>query len=141
MRVRELMTADVRTCSPSDKVFELAKTMQSTDVGAIPVVEGQTVVGIVTDRDIVVDCIARGLDPKTTAASSCMTKDPVSVSPDTDAHEAAQIMSEHRVRRLPVVENGRLAGILALADLATVNIHADEAGEALQDISEPGQVH
>lgn len=141
MRVRELMTQSVKACAPTTPVTEIAKDMQRLDVGALPVVENDRVVGIVTDRDIVVECIARGTDPKTVTAKTCMTANPVTVTADTDANEAARTMAEHKIRRLPVIENGRLAGMLSLGDLATVSIHMDEAGDALEDISQSNPVH
>ncbi|PWI57917.1 CBS domain-containing protein [Sulfoacidibacillus thermotolerans] len=141
MLIRDLMTTNVQTCSESTSLTEVAKQMASQNVGSIPVVQNGKLVGIVTDRDIVTKCIAKNLDCNSTTASSCMTRNPVTVSPETDAHEAARLMSKEQIRRLPVVENGKLVGICALGDLAVVDIHVNEAGEALSGISEQTQVH
>ncbi len=141
MKIRELMTTDIITCTPTSSVMEVAKHMKTSDVGSIPVVDNHRLVGMITDRDIVIRCIALGLDPNTTKSEDCMTKNPVTVSPDTDAHEAADLMSSEQIRRLPVVENGNLVGICALGDLAVVDIHVNEAGDALSGISEQSRIH
>ena len=92
--------------------------------------------GMVTDRDILVRAIAQGKDPKTTKVNEMMTKEVSSVSPDTDIHQASDLMAESQIRRLPVVENNQLVGFLAIGDIAVQSIHVNEAGEALSGISE-----
>lgn len=139
MKLNDLMTKNVRTCSPDDPVSKAAQIMSEVNCGAVPVVQGDQVVGIVTDRDIVLRGVAKGQDSANLKCSDCMTTDLITCTPDTDAHAAADLMASKQIRRLPVVENGRLAGIVALGDLATVNIHVNEAGEALSQISEPAQ--
>lgn len=138
MKLNELMTKNVRCCSPQDPVSKAAQIMAEVNCGAVPVVEGDKVVGIVTDRDIVLRGVARGRDGNTTC-SDCMTPEVTHCTSDTDAHEAADLMARKQIRRLPVVDNGKLVGIVALGDLATVNIHVNEAGDALSQISEPAQ--
>lgn len=139
MRLRDLMTTDVRTCAPDTPVSEVARIMEEADCGFVPVVEGGRVAGVITDRDIVLRAVARGRDIRTTTARECMTSPAVTVGPDTDAHAAADLMADKQIRRLCVVDGGRLVGVVALGDLATERIHVDEAGEALSSISEPAQ--
>ena len=141
MQIRELMTANVTTCTPESTLTQAAQLMKQENVGSIPVVQDNRLVGIITDRDIVVKCIANGSSCDSTTASTAMTTNPVTCPPDTDAHEAARLMAREQIRRLPVVDNGRLVGICALGDLAVVDIHVNEAGEALSGISEQQQVH
>lgn len=137
MRVQDLMTSNVSFVQASDTVQKAAQLMESVNVGSVPVCENQRVVGIITDRDIVLKAIAKGRDFNT-KVSDCMSSQVVTVTKDTDAHEAADLMAQHQIRRLPVVDNsGNLVGICAIADLATVDIHINEAGDALNKISQP----
>lgn len=139
MKLNQIMTRSVRTCTPDSSVVDAAKTMASLNCGAVPIVSGEKPVGIVTDRDIVLRCVAKGMDINRAKCQDCMTNSVVTATPDMDAHEAADLMARQQIRRLPVVENGSLVGIVALGDLATVNIHVDEAGQALSSISTPSQ--
>ncbi|WP_373289404.1 CBS domain-containing protein [Alicyclobacillus cellulosilyticus] len=133
------MTANVSCCQPNDTIQRAAQLMQSVNCGSLPVCENQRVVGIITDRDIVLKAVAAGKDVHT-KVSDCMSRKVITCSPDTDAHEAADLMAQHQIRRLPVVDtSGRLVGILAIGDLATVDIHVNEAGDALSRISERTQ--
>lgn len=136
MKVRELMTAEPVSCGPDDPCAQAATLMKQEDCGSIPVVRDGKLVGIVTDRDIVVRAVAAGKDPKSTAVSEIMSADPVTISPDEDAAEAARMMADRQVRRLPVVEDGRLIGIVVTAQLARVE-PPREVGDTLKDISEP----
>ncbi|MGN7468758.1 CBS domain-containing protein [Brevibacillus sp. SAFN-007a] len=135
--LREIMTKDVATVTLKDNVYEVACKMRDWNVGVIPVVdEKNDVIGIITDRDIVI----RGLAEKhegSTATEVVMTKDIILGKPDMTVDEAAKIMAQHQIRRLPVVDNGKLVGIVALADMAVRQVHHDEASDALQGISEP----
>ena len=139
MKIRELMTQDVETCTTEDSLQRVAALMSDLGVGIIPVLtsSGNNLEGVITDRDIVVRAIAKGMDTNTTKVSECMSNNVLSCSPETDAHEAARMMADNQVRRLPVVEDGKLCGIVALGDLAIIGIHEDEAGFALSEISEP----
>lgn len=139
MKVNQLMTKNVRHCSPGDTCADAATLMGELNVGAIPVVEGERVVGIVTDRDIVLRAVARGGAGPQTRIGDVMTRDVISCSPATSARECSDMMAQKQIRRIPVVENGRLVGIVALGDLATVDIHVNEAGDALSGISEPAR--
>lgn len=138
MKVKDLMTKNVRTADKNSSLTEVAQSMKSLNVGSIPVCDtNNNIVGIVTDRDIVLRSVATGNNSENTKAQDVMSTHIVSVSPDTDVHEAADLMARNQIRRLPVVENGKLSGIVAIGDFATQNIHVNEAGEALSDISKP----
>src|SRR5262245_41985776 len=118
MKVSDLMTSDPATVGPDDPCARAATLMKEEDCGAIPVVRDGKLVGIVTDRDITIRAVAEGRDPKTLAVSNVMSADPITIAPETDADEAAKMMAEFQVRRLPVVEGGRLLGIVVTAQLA-----------------------
>lgn len=139
MRLRDIMTSGVESVSPGSTVLDAAKKMKSRNVGSIPVCEGDKIVGIVTDRDIVLRTVADGKDPKTSRCEEIMTRELILGSPDMDVHQAAQIMADEQIRRLPVADNGRLVGIVAIGDLAVKPIFVNEAGDALSDISKPSQ--
>ncbi len=139
MKLRELMTPQVRTCTPDTTLSEVAALMAQLNIGAVPVASGGQVQGMITDRDIVLRSVAQGQNPREVRAAQCMTQPVVTATPDMDARAAADLMANRQIRRLPVVENGQLAGIVALGDLATVSIHEDEAAQALSEISEPSQ--
>src|SRR4051794_27782668 len=139
-KVRDVMTTDVDTVNPSTKVGEAARQMRDTNVGSLPVVDRQELVGIVTDRDITIRVAADGINADEVLVKEVMTADPVTVSPDQTVDEASAVMSQHQVRRLPVVDGGKLVGILALGDVATDPSSQDEAGEALTGISQPSEM-
>ncbi|MBO8129249.1 MAG: CBS domain-containing protein [Peptococcaceae bacterium] len=136
-KLQELMTKNVATVSPQQTVAEAAQIMSQYNIGVVPVVENGNVVGILTDRDITLRTTATGQDAKTMKVQSVMSTDVVTATPQMDVHEAADLMAKRQVRRLPVVENGQLRGIVSLGDLAVENIYQNEAGQALSDISEP----
>jgi len=139
MKVNQLMTTDVTCVQPTDTIQKAAQEMKTVNCGSIPICENNKVVGMLTDRDIVINAVAtgRGADCK---CSDCMTTNIISCTPETDAHEAADLMSRHQIRRLPVCDNsGNLVGICSIGDLATVAIHMNEAGDALSRISQPTQ--
>jgi CBS domain-containing protein len=138
MKIRELMTQDVETCSMDDTLQRAAAVMSDTGVGIIPIVtSGNKLEGVLTDRDIVVRAIAKGMDTNTTKVSECMSERVVSCAPEADAHEAARLMADNQIRRLMVVEDGKLCGVCSLGDMAVIGIHENEAGFALSEISEP----
>lgn len=138
--VREVMTTDIDYCTPLDNVFEAAVKMHDLNVGAIPVVENGRLIGMITDRDLVVRGIAEKR-PGSSQVTEVMSKDIITISPDTPVQEAAQQMAEHQIRRLPVVEGGRLVGIVSLGDLATHRYSDESAGRALSAISEQNFLH
>ena len=136
MKVREVMTANVDYAAPNSTVVELAGMMKKNDIGSIPICEGQKVIGIVTDRDIVLRAVAEGKNIEKRSAKEVMNSKVVTITPDQDVHEAADLMATYQIRRLPVVEKDKLIGIVALGDLAIEKIHINEAGDALSDISQ-----
>lgn len=138
VKVSEIMSKSVKSVSPDDSIQKAAQIMKEVDCGSVPVTEGMRVAGILTDRDIAIEAVAAGKGPET-PLKAFMTKTVITVKPDTDARQAANMMAENQVRRLPVVENDKLVGILAIADLARVNIFVSESGQALSEISEPNR--
>ncbi|HUG05805.1 MAG TPA: CBS domain-containing protein [Candidatus Limnocylindria bacterium] len=137
MKVRDLMTSNPAVSRPEDTAAQAATLMKQEDCGAIPVVskEGK-LVGIVTDRDIVIRAVAAGKDPRSTPVSAVMSADPVTLSPDDNDDDAERLMAERQVRRLPVVDDGQLVGILVTAQLARRG-NTDDIGETIREISEP----
>jgi CBS domain-containing protein len=110
--------------------------MKQFDVGVIPVAEGEQLLGLVTDRDLVVRVLAERKDPTDVRLSDVLTKSPITVSPDTKLSEARDLMAEHKIRRLPVTKADRLVGILSLGDVALADASERAVGSALEDISE-----
>ncbi|ANB64002.1 CBS domain protein [Anoxybacillus sp. B7M1] len=133
--VREVMTTQVDYCTPLDNVFEAAVKMRDLNVGAIPIVENGEIVGMVTDRDLVVRGIAEKR-PGSSQITEVMTRNVMAISPDLSVQEAAQQMAKQQIRRLPVVEHNKLIGIISLGDLATNEASDESAGQALTSISE-----
>lgn len=120
-KVRDVMTPDVESLEPSDSVEEAARKMRIFDVGLFPVCEGGRVVGVLTDRDITLRVIAEGRDPAATRVADVMTREVACVGDEADLWEAARILCERRVRRLPVLDRrGRLAGLISIGRLAKV---------------------
>jgi len=136
MKVKELMTANPTVVKPDDTASQAATLMKQEDCGALPVVANGKLVGIVTDRDIVIRAVAAGKDPRSTPVSAVMSADPVTLSPDASDDDAEKLMAKSQVRRLPVVENGKLVGILVTAQLARRG-NTGELGETIRGISEP----
>jgi CBS domain-containing protein len=134
--VREAMTPGVRTVSPSQSLAEAAALMKSEDVGSVPVVEEGRLAGILTDRDIVIRAVAERRDPQTVKVDEIASGELVTVEPEQDLDEALTLMARHQVRRLPVVEEGRLVGMLAQADVA-LEAKEKKVGETVEEISQP----
>ena len=135
MKIRDVMTPNPRTVSPNDTIQAAARVMQTEDTGAVPVVEGGHVLAVVTDRDIVVRVVAEG-GSYSSRVGDIATKGVVCVAPDMSTREASELMSEHQIRRLPVVENDRLVGIVSIGDLAVKDGKDSRWGDTLQSISE-----
>jgi signal-transduction protein with cAMP-binding, CBS, and nucleotidyltransferase domain len=129
--IREVMTRDPRTVDLSASVADAALLMREADVGSVIVTDGNQVTGIVTDRDIAVRAVAMGLEPKSTPVSKISSSDPDTLSPDDHVGEVLRLMRRREVRRVPVVENGKPVGIVALGDLAVDR----DPGSVLGDIS------
>lgn len=134
VKVKQIMTTDVSTVASNDTVTKAASIMGQLDIGSVPVIDNNRVVGIVTDRDIILRGVAKG-EGANQKISEVMTTNVKCATPEMDVHTVADIMAENQVRRLPVVENDKLVGIVAIGDLAVENIFENEAGEALHTIS------
>lgn len=139
-KVKDVMTSEPTTIGPEDGCAQAAMLMREDDCGSLPVVRDGTLVGIVTDRDIVIRAAADGRDLKTTKVSEVMSADPITIRPDADIDEAAKLMAERQVRRLPVVEKGHLVGIIVTAQLARREKEA-QTGKTIKQISEPASGH
>ena len=134
-----MMTPGVRTVSPSQSLAEAAAVMKGEDVGSVPVVEDDRLAGIVTDRDIVIRAVAERRDPQTVKVDEVASRQLVTVEPEQDLDEALALMARHQVRRLPVVEAGRLVGMLAQADVA-LEAKEKKVGETIEEISKPTSI-
>lgn len=134
--VRHAMTQAPTTIRPDMNVADAAGMMRSEDVGSIPVVEGELLVGIITDRDIVIRVVADRRDPMEVSVGEVMTSSPHTVSPDARLSEAREQMEQNRVRRLAVTKGDELVGILSLGDVAWAAASTRELGEALKAVSE-----
>jgi CBS domain-containing protein len=137
LKVKDLMSTNLSKVDIDTSITDIARTMKEKNIGSVPVCKGNQVVGILTDRDIVLRDIAMGGNSMTTKAKDIMTAQVSSTNPNMDIHEAAKIMSDKQIRRLPVIDNGNLVGMLALGDIAIRTKLEDNAGVALGDISEP----
>jgi len=136
MKVSQLMTKNVSVADLATTLEEIATMMRDEDAGAIPVLDDEKVVGIVTDRDIVVRCIAEGRDPVGTTSEDILSADLTTIRPNDDVDVAARVMAQRQVRRLPVVdESGKLLGMLSLGDIAVKQDGDIEGAEALQGVS------
>jgi CBS domain-containing protein len=138
--VRDVMTSSVEYCTPLDNVFEVAVKMKELNVGAIPICENDHLLGMITDRDIVIRGVAEKR-PNSTRVTDIMSEHLITADPGMSIEEAAKLMAKNQIRRLPIVENNRLVGICSLGDLAVNEGSDDEAGYALSEISESPQVH
>ena len=135
MNIREVMTRNPQCVAPGDSIQNAARIMRDCDTGAVPVVDNGRPVGILTDRDIVVRAVADG-GQLNRPVREIVSSNIVCASPDMSTHEAADLMSEHQIRRLPVVENERLVGIVSLGDLAVKEAKDRRIGDTLEHISE-----
>jgi CBS domain-containing protein len=135
--VRDAMTEDPRSIGASASVVEAARLMREEHIGSLPVTDDEKLVGMITDRDITTRVVAEAADPKMLSVGEVYSQDLISVEPDKDLEEAVQLMARHQVRRLPVVENGRLVGMIAQADIALKD--NERTGELVGAISEPSE--
>ena len=133
--VRDAMTEDPRSIGASASVVEAARLMREGHIGSLPVTEDEQLVGMITDRDITTRVVAESAAPETTSVGDVYSRDLISVEPDHDLEEALELMARHQVRRLPVVENGRLVGVVAQADIALKD--NEMTGQLVGAISEP----
>ena len=136
MKLRDVLSNPVIRIQPDESVAVAARTLARYNIGALPVCGNDgRVCGLVTDRDIVTRCLASNRSPSTTTVRDVMTSQVVSARPDMDASLAAGLMGREQIRRLPVIENGKLCGMVSLGDLALKEESSIEAGDALTEIS------
>ena len=137
MEVRDLMNPSVVSIEPTSSAALAARLISRHNVGALPVCSGdRRLRGVVTDRDIVLRCVAAEEDPAQTMVRDIMTRNCATVAPGDDCREASRVMSVQQVRRLPVVEDGKVVGMISLGDLARSHRYDMEAAQALREISE-----
>ena len=132
---RDIMTTPAETLAPSATLTEAARRLRDLNVGSLPILDGDQLAGVVTDRDIVVRGVAEGLDPSSATVAEVATGAVVTVDVDDDAEEVARIMGERQIRRVPVVDGGRLVGLIAQADVAR-DLDARTTGDVVEDISQ-----
>lgn len=137
MKLRDVMTSGVSCASPSDSILKVASDMKRHNVGIMPVCENGKLVGLITDRDIAVECVSSGLDPKNCQVNEFMTGGLVVASPEMDVVEAAHLMGKEQVHRLPVVENGYLVGMVSIGDIAVHCSDDKVVAQMLREISVP----
>jgi len=135
LKLKDIMSKEIAFVNSNDSIETAAQLMQHYNVGSIPICDESKLVGIVTDRDIALRAVAKGQHQQT--VGEIMTKNLVTGSPETDVHEAARIMGEKQIRRLPVVQNNSLVGIVSLGDISVEPRLADNAEVALKNISQP----
>lgn len=131
---RDLMTSPAECLAPTATLAEAARQLSQHDIGSMPVTDGDELIGVVTDRDIVVKGIAAGLDPATATVAEIATGEVVTVGVDHDATDVARILAEHQIRRVPVVEDGRVVGMIAQADIARM-LGDRLTGDIVEEIS------
>ena len=137
MKLREIMSQTVVSIHPEESVAVAARTLERYNIGALPVCDGVgRLCGVVTDRDLVTRCVASGRSPEQTKVREIMTGRVITASGDMDSAEAARLMGRQQIRRLPVVENGLLQGMVSLGDLAVRQESSREAAGALESISD-----
>jgi CBS domain-containing protein len=137
MKLKEIMTRDVEVIHPDDSLQTAAQKMRDRDIGFLPVCDDDRLIGVVSDRDIIVRVIAEGRDPKVMMGRNLVTAPVIYCFEDQDVEEAARIMQENQIRRLVILNRDkRLVGVVSLGDLA-MNRPADQSGEILQSVSEP----
>lgn len=137
MKVKDIMTKSVASLNASDNVKRAAELMREHNIGALPVCEQEKIIGVVTDRDITLRNVADGQNAAQQKVRDIMTSTPIVINQEMDVREAANIMKERQVRRLPVSENGNLVGIVSLGDFAVETKLNNCAEDALCGISEP----
>ena len=136
--VRDTMTENPRSIKASASVVEAAQLMRKEHIGSLPITDDEQLVGMITDRDITTRVVAEAADPMKTSVGDVYSQDLITVEPGKDLDEALQLMARHQIRRLPVVEAGRLVGIVAQADIA-LRESETQTGELVEAISAPSQ--
>jgi CBS domain-containing protein len=145
MTCEQVMTPNPQCCVPGDSAVRVAKIMKIEDIGSIPVCgsrDSRRLVGIVTDRDLVLHVVAEGRDPNNTRVQDIMTREPITCRADEDLENAIERMRTSQIRRIPVVDrNGMLAGIISQADIAIRTHSREKTGEVVERISRPTGAH
>ncbi|HCR43236.1 MAG TPA: CBS domain-containing protein [Ruminococcaceae bacterium] len=139
MKVQDIMSKELAGSNAGDTVQHAAELMRQYDVGSVPVCSDGKLVGVVTDRDIAIRSAAGGQDPRRQKVADIMSRVPVVGSSEMDVQNAARMMSENQIRRLYIVDGGRLSGVLALGDISTAHTCESNAGETLKNISKPSR--
>ena len=141
MKCKDIMTPNPRGCSSQETSIEAAKIMRDEDVGIVPVIEqNKKLIGVVTDRDLCLGVVAEGKHPREVKVSDCMSEELVTCKPEDDVQKAADLMKEHQVRRIPVVDQqGLLVGMIAQADIALKVQKPEEVSETVEEISKPSK--
>jgi CBS domain-containing protein len=133
--IRDLMTSSPSSLESAGSVIEAARVMRDEDTGIVPIVDGDRLVGTVTDRDVAVRVVAEGKDPQSTTVGEIASRELVTIDPQQDLDEALRLMARHQVRRLPVVEeDGKLVGIVSQADVAK-HASSERTGDVVEEIS------
>lgn len=142
MHLTQVMSSNVQLANPEMSICDAAAMMQSNDIGVLPVGENDRLVGVITDRDIAVRAVAAGKEPRATKVRDVMSEGVRWVYDDASTKEAAQIMSKHQIRRLPVIDhNKRLVGIVSIGDFAVESSEIRPAAEALTGVSKGAEKH
>jgi CBS domain-containing protein len=135
--IRDVMTPNPACVSAKDSIRDVARIMAREDTGVVPVVDGKKVIGMITDRDIVVRLVAEGKDLSNTKVNDAMTKNVRSIKEDSTINDALQVMSNSQIRRVPVVNNNNeIIGIVSMKDIATDSRETGKLGKAVEEISE-----
>ena len=137
MKVKDIMTKSVVSLNSNDTVKTAANIMSEHNIGSVPVCDSNNVIGIITDRDIALRCVAEGKDCTNQVVREIMSSNPAVGTPEMDVQDASRIMSERQIRRLPIVENKNLVGVVSLGDIAVDPKLNQQAEQALSSISEP----
>jgi len=137
MKIRDIMTTSVESVSPDTDLVMIARRMKELNVGSLPVVEGNRLIGIITDRDIVLRAVAEGKQVQNEHARNYLTPNPTTISSDRSIQDASAIMAREQIRRLPVVDADRLVGFVSIGDIAVEAGKDQVVGDTLEKISEP----
>ena len=136
-KIRDVMTTNPACVSAKDSIRDVANIMVREDTGVVPVVDGKKVIGMITDRDIVVRLVAQGKDPSSAKVNEAMTKNVRSVKEDSSVNDALQLMSTAQIRRVAVVNNNNeIVGIVSMKDIATESNDSGKVGKTVEKISE-----
>ncbi len=136
LKLKDIMSVDIAKVNSNDSIEKVAQLMKQHNIGSVPVCKNNSVVGIVTDRDIAIRSVASGKTTQQTV-NEVMTQNPITGNPDMDVHDAAKIMGQKQIRRLPVVDNNSLVGMVSLGDISVEPNLQDNAEQALTNISKP----